>query len=228
MKTTFKLLSLATGLFFLNACNNGTTTTTEHNMEDSTAMSSMKSDSMDNKMNMDGMGKEESSLMASMNKMMDKMSSMKMSEDFDMDFANMMLEHHQGAIDMSEIELKSGSDEQMKAMARQIISEQKEEQSKLNDIIKNSKPIKMDMGKHDDLSKEMEAMKAGMAEMKMTLNTDRDYALMMIPHHESAVKMAKAELANGMNSALKQMSQKMISGQTKEISEFKSWLSSKQ
>ncbi len=40
-------------------------------------------------------------LMASMNTMMDKMNSMKMCGDFDLDFANMMIAHHQGAIDMS-------------------------------------------------------------------------------------------------------------------------------
>ncbi len=40
-------------------------------------------------------------LMPAMNAMMGKMSSVKMSGDFDMDFANMMIEHHQGAVEMS-------------------------------------------------------------------------------------------------------------------------------
>ncbi len=68
----------------------------------------------------------------------------------------------------------------MKGMAQKIISIQKEEQSKLKDIVKNSKPMKMDMGKHDELSKEMDNMKADMGKMQMTGNTDKDFAMIMI------------------------------------------------
>jgi len=181
---------------------------------------------MDKKMNMDNM-KSNNGMMTSMTKMMDNMSSMKMSGDFDMDFANMMIEHHQGAIDMSEEELKSGTDEKMKAKAQDIITKQKDEQNKLKDILKNSKPMKMDMGKHDELSKEMDNMKTDMSKMQMSGNTDKDFATMMISHHEGAIKMSKDELSHGMNAELKQMAKKVIDDQTKEIAEFKSWISGK-
>lgn len=224
MNTKIKLtITLATGLYFFTACNSGTTTDKD---TDTASISTMKSDTMDKKMSTDENMKMDNGLISSMNKMMDKMTSMQMSGDFDMDFANMMIEHHQGAIDMSEAEIKSGKDEKMKAMAQNIISMQKEEQSKLKDIVKNSKPMKMDMGKHDELSKEMDNMKADMGKMQMTGNTDKDFAMMMISHHESAVKMSKDELSHGMNARLKQMAKKGIEDQTKEINEFKSWMSS--
>ncbi len=224
MNTKIKLtITLATGLYFFTACNSGTTTDKD---TDTASISTMKSDTMDKKMSTDENMKMDNGLISSMNKMMDKMTSMQMSGDFDMDFANTMIEHHQGAIDMSEAEIKSGKDEKMKAMAQNIISMQKEEQSKLKDIVKNSKPMKMDMGKHDELSKEMDNMKADMGKMQMTGNTDKDFAMMMISHHESAVKMSKDELSHGMNAKLKQMAKKGIEDQTKEISEFKSWMSS--
>ncbi len=223
MNTKIRLLTLAACMYFFTGCDNGSTTTTDKDT-DSTKMSNTKSDTMDKKMNMDKM-KSNNGMMTSMNKMMDNMSSMKMSGDFDMDFANMMIEHHQGAIDMSEEELKSGTDEKMKGMAQNIITAQKEEQSKLRDIVKNSKPMKMEMGKHDELTKGMDDMKSDMGKMQMSGNTDKDFAMMMISHHESAIKMAKAELSHGMNAQLKQMAQKIISDQTKEIGEFKSWIS---
>ena len=226
MNTKIKLLiTLATGMYFFTSCNNGTTTTTDKDQTDTTKMSNLKNDTMNNKM--DDMKKNDNGLTSSMNNMMDKMSSMKMTGDFDLDFANMMIEHHQGAIDMSEEEIKSGTDEKIKAMAQNIITKQKEEQSKLRDIVKNNKPMKMDMGKHDELSKEMDAMKANMSGMQMTGNTDKDFAMMMVPHHEGAIKMFKAELSHGMNDELKQMAKKGISDQTKEISEFKSWMSNR-
>ncbi len=167
--------------------------------------------------------KMDNGLMASMNTMMDKMSSMKMSGDFDMDFANMMIEHHQGAIDMSEQEINSGKDDKMKGMAQKIITSQKEEINKLQEMVKNMKPSKMKMGE-GELEKSMSDMKSQMSNMQMTGNLDKDFAMMMTSHHKSAVSMSKMELKNGMNAALKQMAQKGISEQTKEINEFKSWM----
>jgi uncharacterized protein (DUF305 family) len=223
MTTNIKLvITLATGMYLFTGCDNGTTTTSDKNTTETATTGSMKDDTMDKKLDMKQM---DNGLMASMNNMMDKMSSMKMSGDFDMDFANMMIEHHQGAIDMSEEEIKSGSDEKVKSMAQNIITKQKEEQSKLRDIVKNNKPMKMDMGKHEELSKGMDDMKATMSGMKMSGNTDKDFAMMMISHHEAAIKMSKNELSHGMNAQLKQMAQKGISDQTKEIGEFKSWMS---
>ena len=59
--------------------------------------------------------------------MMKGMESMKMSGDIDRDFAMMMKMHHQGAIDMAQMELKSGKDAKMKAMAKRIIEAQQKE-----------------------------------------------------------------------------------------------------
>lgn len=64
---------------------------------------------------------------ASMMGMMKTMDSMKMSGDTDRDFATMMKMHHQGAIDMAQMELQSGKDAKMRAMAKRIIEAQQKE-----------------------------------------------------------------------------------------------------
>jgi len=223
MYTKVKLLiTLSAAMYLITSCNNGATNDTS---ADTTSKSSIKNDKMDNKMSMSDTMKMDNGLMTSMNTMMDKMSSMKMSGDFDMDFANMMIEHHQGAIDMSNEELKSGTDEKMKNMAQKTITKQKEEIGKLQSIIQSYKPMKMEMGKHDELSEMTGEMKAKMSDMKMTGNMDKDFATMMISHHEDAVKMSKDELSHGMNASLKEMAKKGIDDQTKEITEFKTWMS---
>ena len=51
----------------------------------------------------------------------------------DVDFVRMMIPHHQGAIDMAEVELKYGKDESRKALARQIIEAQKKEIAEMKD-----------------------------------------------------------------------------------------------
>ena len=63
------------------------------------------------------------SMMASM----DSMQRMQMSGDTDRDFAMMMKQHHQGAIDMAEMQLANGKSPELMAMARKIIADQKKE-----------------------------------------------------------------------------------------------------
>ena len=222
MKMNIILCALVATTLIFTSCDNGTTAT-EQAKSDSTKMN--KTDTADNKMSMGDMKKMDNGLMASMNNMIGKMSDMKMTGDFDIDFASMMIAHHQGAIDMSEAEIKSGKDEKIKAMAQNIITKQKEEQSKLRDIVKTKKLMKMNMGQGDALNKDMNEMKANMSTMKMSGNTDKDFVMMMLSHHESAIKMAKTELSNGMNAELKQIAKNIIGDQTKGIGEFKNWLS---
>ena len=64
---------------------------------------------------------------AMMKDMGDKMSSMKMTGNQDLDFAAMMRIHHQGAIDMAQAELKAGKEPAMRKMATGIIAAQKKE-----------------------------------------------------------------------------------------------------
>ena len=58
---------------------------------------------------------------------MDSMKSMQMSGDTDKDFAMMMKMHHQGAVDMAQMELAHGKSPAMKEMAKKIIAAQKKE-----------------------------------------------------------------------------------------------------
>ena len=80
---------------------------------------------MEKKDSMSGMGSGR--MHGSMTKMMKDMESMKMSGDPDKDFATMMKIHHQGAIDMAQVELKNGKDEKMHKMAKKIIEAQQRE-----------------------------------------------------------------------------------------------------
>ena len=63
----------------------------------------------------------------------------------------------------------------------------------------------------------MEAMNTGMAKAPMTGNPDHDFAAMMVPHHQGAVDMAKAELLYGKNPILRRLAQEIIVTQDSEI-----------
>ena len=64
--------------------------------------------------------------------MMKHMESMKMTGNTDVDFATMMKMHHQGAIDMAQMELQSGKDAKMRSMAKRIIKDQQKEIKELD------------------------------------------------------------------------------------------------
>lgn len=62
----------------------------------------------------------------------------------------------------------------------------------------------------------MDAMMAGMA-IHPSGDVDADFAAMMIPHHEGAIAMAKAELQYGANERLRRIAQEIIVEQQQEI-----------
>jgi uncharacterized protein (DUF305 family) len=72
-------------------------------------------------------GKTSTDMHASMDEMHKKMKGMPMTGNQDMDFAMMMVRHHQGAIDMAQAQIDHGKDKQMISAAKKIVAEQKKE-----------------------------------------------------------------------------------------------------
>ncbi|MBC7446477.1 MAG: DUF305 domain-containing protein, partial [Hymenobacteraceae bacterium] len=118
------LFSLATaGTLLLSGCDRqaekSTTTTTETATADTTATAT--ADGHDHAA-MAGGG-----LMAAMTQMMDGMRKAPLSKNTDHDFAHQMAEHHKGALAMAEIELASGKDATLRALAETIKADQQRE-----------------------------------------------------------------------------------------------------
>ena len=66
-------------------------------------------------------------LMQSNETMAAAMAGMQPSGDVDQDFAEMMIIHHQGAIDMAQAELEHGDDPEMRKLAEEVIAAQEKE-----------------------------------------------------------------------------------------------------
>ena len=93
----------------------------------------------------------------------------------------------------------------------------------------------MDMGKmmegmehmdpaHQDMMMGMDRMHADMMEGMMAADIDVAFVCGMIPHHQGAIDMAKAELAHGDDPWARQLAEKIIAAQEQEIAEMKDWL----
>lgn len=181
-----------------------------------------------------------------MQKMMQKMKAMKMTGDPDKDFAMMMIEHHQGAIDAANIVLKSGKDSKIKEMAQKTLRTQPEDQKKLrehaqmkhddaatakNDKNHSNHAQSTDATSHSDqfsadMHTAMDQMETKMKNMKMTGKVDHDFATMMIDHHQGAIDMSDVEIEHGKNADVKSLAEKIKSDSQKDIAELKEWLSS--
>lgn len=70
----------------------------------------------------------------------------------------------------------------------------------------------------------MMGMHQSMESMHMTGNADHDFILMMIPHHQMAVAMAKVELQYGKDPKVVALAKSIIAAQQKEIDEMQVWL----
>lgn len=170
--------------------------------------------------------KMQNPMIESMMATMKKMDTLKMSNDFDVDFANSMSIHHEAAIDMCMLQIATGKDETMIAMAKNIITTQKEEIAQFKKFIKNSKTSNSKIDNSDSqniLADDMKDMMRNLNGMKMMGSIDDDFAMLMISHHGTAVKMAKDELTFGKQKQMKNMAEKIIATQTAEVNKFVAW-----
>jgi len=62
----------------------------------------------------------------------------------------------------------------------------------------------------------MRKMMTGMS-VEPSGDVDRDFAAMMIPHHQGAIEMAQAELRHGRNELLRRIAQEIVVEQQQEI-----------
>lgn len=67
----------------------------------------------------------------------------------------------------------------------------------------------------------MQDMQRAMASASMTGDPDQDFLVMMIPHHEGAVEMARLLLLHGRDPLVRQLAEQIISGQQAEIASMK-------
>ena len=70
----------------------------------------------------------------------------------------------------------------------------------------------------------MDRMMDSMNGMTSSGDADADFLLMMIPHHQSAIDMAKVELEHGKDPETRKMAETIIAAQEREIAEMKTML----
>lgn len=169
-----------------------------------------------------------SPLLAAMNGMMTRMSALKPRGNTDHDFAHLMIAHHQGAIAMADSELRDGQDATMRQLATKIKADQQKDIAELAPIAGRLDAAPTNYQPQDPADPFTAQMKTAMDNMMQKMpplvaDPDMNFNMLMTTHHQSAMDMAQAELAHGKDTRLKQLAQKMVDTQQKEIADFKAW-----
>jgi len=138
-------------------------------------------------------------------------------------FIDAMVPHHQGAIAMARVALENAEHEQIKELSRNIISTQQAEIEELKSIKKaefGTSEVPMEMS-----SEQMRGMGMMMDPQALAEENpfDRAFIDAMIPHHRSAIEMAKVANQESENPRLKELAQNIVSAQKEEIDQMKQW-----
>lgn len=171
-------------------------------------------------------GHGDSPFAASHDRMMDDMHGFELTGDPDYDFVRGMIPHHQGAIDMAQVHLESGSDPELLALSEAIIDAQRAEIAEMEAWLESyGEPRPADQASNirsgyqrtnDRMMRDMQIGPSG--------DTDRDFVLGMIPHHEAAIDMARILLQYSDNAELRALAQDIIREQEEEVHSMQAWL----
>jgi len=163
-------------------------------------------------------------MMDSMHAIMDRMEAMPMTKDPEIDFAKMMIMHHEGAMNMAKVELQEGRNDSLKRTAQKIITEQQMEIQQFKTILATITVDNMDMEYMMEQMEGMKKMDKAIDVQLITGDIDNDFATLMIWHHQGAIDDASGYLHHGNNAQLKTIANNIIKAQTMEIQELSEWL----
>lgn len=162
-------------------------------------------------------------------------------EQKDQHFIQMMIPHHQGAVDMANLALEKAQNPELKTLAEAIKTSQTMEINQMREWYKqwygadvpNTSNMSMQSGhgmnhgmnngmNHGMHSNMMGMMNTDLTALKNAPNFDQAFVQQMIPHHQMAIMMSSMIL-NSSHPELRNLGQSIIQSQSAEIKQMQSW-----
>jgi len=150
--------------------------------------------------------------------------------DQDVMFAQMMLVHHQGAVQMADMATTQASSQEVKDLAATIKAAQEPEIEQMTSWLGAwGEPTQADSSMEGEAMDGMDhsSMPGMMSEEQMTqlqnatgADFDRMFLQMMIEHHKGAVTMAQTEQQQGQNTDALELADSIVMSQTAEIDQM--------
>ncbi|MFF2779989.1 DUF305 domain-containing protein [Streptomyces sp. NPDC058052] len=140
--------------------------------------------------------------------------------DADVMFAQMMIPHHEQALEMAKLADGRAEDAGIRTIVAAVEKAQDPEIQKMKSWLKGwGEPESAGMG-HSMAGMMTEQDMKKLADAKGK-GFDRTFAELMIAHHEGAVEMAKDEQKDGANAEAKALAGEVVRAQTAEIAELR-------
>jgi uncharacterized protein (DUF305 family) len=158
-------------------------------------------------------------------------------EQKDQHFIQMMIPHHQGAVDMANLALAKAQNPELKTLAEAIKTSQAMEINQMKEWYKqwygtdvpNTSNMSMHSGHgmNHGMNQGMHSNMMGMMNTDLTAlqnapNFDQAFVQQMIPHHQMAIMMSSMIL-NSSHPELRNLGQSIIQSQSAEIKQMQSW-----
>ena len=151
----------------------------------------------------------------------------------DAHFIEQMIPHHEDAIAMANLALTNAKKSEIKKLAQNIVDSQSKEIDEMKGWYKDwyGSEVPQDeqvmgghgMGGNTGMHMGMMGNETDITRLEQSADFDRAFIEEMIPHHQMAVMMANM-LKNGTNrSEMKQLADDIITAQTDEIDQMRSW-----
>ncbi|MFI7130701.1 DUF305 domain-containing protein [Nonomuraea sp. NPDC050153] len=145
--------------------------------------------------------------------------------DADATFAQMMIPHHEQAVEMADLAETRASDKEVKELAAKIKAAQDPEiQTMKGWLTQWGKPLPsggMDHGMGHDMPGMMSADDMKKLEAAKGAAFDRQFAELMIAHHNGAIEMARTEQSQGSNAEAKELAKTIESAQQAEVAQMR-------
>ncbi len=145
----------------------------------------------------------------------------------DTEFAQMMIVHHQGAIEMATLAGEKATTDDVRALAQRIEAAQGPEIELMSgwlDSWGEEQPEDAEMAGMGHEGMDMGGMdqRSAMTDLEGLSGTafDKRFLELMIEHHRGAIVMSETEIADGSNADATQLARSIIDAQTAEITEM--------
>ena len=137
-------------------------------------------------------------------------------------FARAMVPHHEGAVEMARLAERRGERGELKRLAREIIASQRREIAALRRV---DRQLAGDGVKSGRLAvpERLRGMDHNTVFLEQAAQFDREFISMMVPHHEGAIRMSRAELRSGEDPRLRRLAREIIAAQEREIRQMRRW-----
>jgi len=144
------------------------------------------------------------------------------SNRIDRAFVKVMRSHHRAALEIARIATDRGEHPQIRRLAQAIVSTRRAEIRQLERLELELKRARVARGKLG-IPRRKRGIEANVRLLRIAEPFDRAFIDSLIAHNQVAIRMASVELANGLNSNVKELAQAIVDAQATEIDRLNTW-----